>query len=404
MASIQSPRGLLVLMVAHVAGMIDLVALPVWVGTLMAHHGLDAQRAGALVTLFLVGVVAASLWFGPRFGRLPARLLAPVGYAVAAAAFSALAFVTHFEAIAALHAIAGVAAGCGLSFVHGMFGRCANPHRVWAIAGLSLGVFAILFFGGAPVLVQRFGGPALFLVFASLMALAAFVLALGFPTSRSAVAASRACASDEAPAPASDVAATGAALPRAVWWAIVGVVCMAITQSMLFSFVERIGVARGFGAERVIGVLVVVGFVNLTPAVLAAVLQHRLPAKGVAVAGPIAQALVAMTVTHATTFAPYAVAVSLSVFVMIFAHTFVFGLIAGADTSGRAVALTPATLMTGSALGPVLGGTLAVHHGFESLGYAAVAIATIGALSFLRFGVALRARPQAGVASSMPAA
>ena len=46
------------LVVAHVAGMIDLVALPVWVGTLMQHFQFDAQQAGALVTLYLLFAVA----------------------------------------------------------------------------------------------------------------------------------------------------------------------------------------------------------------------------------------------------------------------------------------------------------------------------------------------------------
>ncbi len=40
------------LMVAHCAGMVDLVALPVWVGALIAYYRLDAQQAGALATFF----------------------------------------------------------------------------------------------------------------------------------------------------------------------------------------------------------------------------------------------------------------------------------------------------------------------------------------------------------------
>lgn len=397
MTSTESLRGRIVLMIAHVAGMIDLVALPVWVGTLMAHNGFDAQRAGGLVTLFLAGVVVASLAFGPRFHRLPARVVAPAAYLLAAAAFAAMTQVEAYVSIAILHAIAGLAAGCGLSFVHGTFGRTANPHRTWAIAGLSLGIFAIVFFGAAPALIQRYGGHALFLLFMSAMALAAFVTAVDFPAVPAAQAASAAQASR------GGATRDAATMPAIVWWAIVGVVCMAINQSMLFSFVERIGAARGFSAEQVIGVLVAVGFVNLTPAVLAALLQRRLPARKVAVAGPIAQALVALTITQATHFAPYAVGACASVFVMIFAHTFVFGLIAGADPSGRAVALTPAMLMTGSATGPLLGGTLAVYSGFESIGYAAVAIAAIGALSFARFGAALRGQLPTAAAPAVEA-
>ena len=59
--SIDTRRGRTALMVAHCAGMVDLVALPLWVGTLIARFGLDPQQAGLLATLFLAGVVLASV-------------------------------------------------------------------------------------------------------------------------------------------------------------------------------------------------------------------------------------------------------------------------------------------------------------------------------------------------------
>lgn len=383
------------LMVAHVAGMVDLVALPVWIGTLMSHYGIDAQRAGGTVTLFLGGVVVSSVFFGPRFDRLPVHATARLAYLLACAIFVSLAFVRAPLVLAVLHAAAGACVGCGLSFVHGSFGRFPNPHRMWAIAGLSLGIFAIVFLGGAPLVVQHFGGAALFVLFALLMGAAAFAAWVAFPKLETGAQGARSAGSAGAAGSAgSDTVQRGkgaTALAPVVRFAILGVVCMSLTQSMLFSFVERIGIERGFGSERVIAVLIAIGFVNLTPAVLAALLQYRLPARAVAVAGPIAQAALAFLLTHSTGFAPYAIAASLLVFVMIFAHTFVFGLIAAADPSGRAVALTPAMLMTGSALGPLVGGTLVVHSGFESLGYAVAVIATVAALSFVRFGIAASA-------------
>ncbi len=45
--------GRLPLMVAHCAGMVDLVALPVWVGALIAQYKFAPQQAGGLATLFL---------------------------------------------------------------------------------------------------------------------------------------------------------------------------------------------------------------------------------------------------------------------------------------------------------------------------------------------------------------
>src|SRR5205085_8090239 len=111
MSTTESRGGRAALMVAHCAGMVDLVALPVWVGTLMARYGFDPQQAGALATLFLAGAVTASLWVARRFQRVQGRWLAPAAYAAAAILFLACATTRQFGALAALHLAGGVAAG-----------------------------------------------------------------------------------------------------------------------------------------------------------------------------------------------------------------------------------------------------------------------------------------------------
>ncbi len=65
----------LALVVAHVAGMIDLVALPVWVETLIQHFHYDAQRAGSLATVYLASAVLSSVALAPALTRLQAASL-----------------------------------------------------------------------------------------------------------------------------------------------------------------------------------------------------------------------------------------------------------------------------------------------------------------------------------------
>ena len=369
-ANTENWRGRAVLMIAHCAGMVDLVALPVWVGALISEYHFDPQRAGALATLFLLGAVASSLFFAPRFNRIPARLAAACGFAVAALAFFAAAFESSFGLLAPLHAIAGAAAGCGLSFTHGAIGRAANPHRLFAIVSLALGVFAIVFLGATPNLIAAVGGPALFKVFAGVMAVAAIASAVGFP---------------DVPRLATQGASGEiGALRPAVWFGIAGVSCMALTQAMMFSFVERIGMDRGFGREAVTGVLIALGFVNLFPAPLAAVLERRLSPSLVLMAGPIVQAGLALAISTAGAFALYAAPTIFFAAVMIFTHTFAFGALAKLDRSSRALAATPATLMIGGAIGPILGGTLVGMFGYGSLGFAAIVIAIVAVALFSR--------------------
>ncbi|BBA38064.1 MULTISPECIES: MFS transporter [Burkholderia] len=373
--------GTVALMLAHCAGMVDLVALPVWVGTLIGAYRLDPQKAGLLATLFLAGAVLSSVFFSPRLNRLPARAMSTVGFGIAAGAFVGITSVPvdRYLMLATLHAVAGVAVGCGLSFTHGTVGRSRNPHRLFAISGLALGIFAIAFLGTVPGLIATHGGPMLFHVFASVMGVAAIACALAFPSLQ-----------------ARGSAATGGEprFERVVWFGMAGVGCMALTQSMLFSFVQRIGLDRGFGLSAVIATLIALGIVNLFPAPVAGLLETRVPGRKVVQAGPVVQAALALVITQSAAFVPYAAATSVFAAVMIFTHTFAFGMLARIDRTGRAVAATPAMLMTGAAIGPVLGGTLVKQSGYGSLGFAAVLIATAAAVCFSRLD---RGSPSQGV-------
>ena len=146
-----------------------------------------------------------------------------------------------------------------------------------------------------------------------------------------------------------------------LWIGILGLCCMAVVQSMAFSFLERAGVDRGFGVEKVTAILVALGFINLFPNVLAAVWEKRLNPK-----------------------VPYAVAGSLFVAVMLFTHVFGFGLLARLDTTGRALAATPAIMMSGGAIGPVLGGTLVKYSSYQALGAAAIVMGIAALVCFAK--------------------
>jgi predicted MFS family arabinose efflux permease len=388
MLTTDTKRGRLALMVAHCAGMVDLVALPVWVGTLIAHYGFDPQQAGGLATLFLVGAVVASLVLAPRFGRLPGRACASLGFGAAAGVFLAVSLRQDMAAMAVLHALAGMATGTALSVTHGTIARAANPHRLFAIVGMALGVFAIAFFAVVPPLVAAQGGPALFQVFAGVMAAAAVVALLAFP-------AADAPAAGAAPAPTPTASAP---MPRAVWFGIVGIGCMGLVQAMTFAFLERVGSDRGFGLAAVTGVLVALGIVNLFPAALAALLERRWPARSVLLTGPVLQALLVALIMQSGSFAPYAAAASVFAAVMIFTHTFGFGLLARLEPTGRALAATPAMMMTGAAIGPVLGGTLVKAYGYGSLALAAAVIAALAVACFSRLPAPSGATPRSAIA------
>lgn len=358
------------LMLGHCAGLLDLVGLPVWVGAnLIGFYQFDPQKAGLLATVFLLCAVLASMVLAPRFGRMSAKAVTVVGYTVAALAFVGLATVAgdHFPTMLVLHAIGGLGAGSALTKVDGTLGRSDNPHRMFAYAGVAVGVFGIVVLGSGPVIIGRWGGTALWFVFAGVMGLAALLALVAFPK-----------------VPAARLPAEGGTgrISRPVWFGIIGMSILCMANAMIHPFVERMGIERGYSVAMVTGVLMAIGFANLLPTPLAAVLEKRLRPERAIVGGTVFHVALVLLVTQVPRLEIYIPVVAILITPLLFVHTFLFGLIARLDPSGRAVAATPAMLMIGSAIGPALGGTLLMAVGYTGLG---IGVAAFGCLAVVFF-------------------
>ncbi|WP_447501613.1 MFS transporter [Acinetobacter pittii] len=356
MHKIESKRGMLALMTSHCAGMVDLVALPIWIGTLIANYHFGFQQAGGLVTLFLLGAMLASLIFAPIFNRFNPKWPVFIGFLSACCAFYLASKNTHFSVLAILHLVGGFSAGLALSFTHGTMGRSINPHRIFGFAGLALGIFAILFLTGSLNLIRNFGGSTLFMILASIMAVAAFIAFLFYP---------------QVNKKQDNIQFESYHRPKFskyIWCCIFGISLLAMTNSMNVSFYERIGIARGFGESSVALTLIIYGIVSIFPAPIAAFTQKYFNPLAVICIGPIFQAIFSLVLTHSHNYFLYTVAGSCMVFTILFTHTYAFGLLARLEPTGRAVAGTPAMLMFGAALGPILAGTLVQYISFEAIG------------------------------------
>lgn len=373
MAEINSVKSYSTLSICHMAGMIDLAALPLWISCLMNFYGFSAPQAGAIVSSFLGAVVVASMLFAPLFNRLPHRFFVSGGFGGAAMAFLVVSFQPAPAATATvfvlLHMIAGLGAGTALSMTHGAIGRTSNPHRLFGIVNVAMGALAIVMFAILPKLAADIGGQVLFQGMSATMILACIVSLASFPKVERPALATKTSAEPVARAP----------IPAVAWLIITAVVCMTLNQATVFSYVERIGTFREFGSEKIQLVLIIMGFVNLAPGLLAAILQKRLSPLTVGIIGPVVQALAALSISNSTTLPVYAVPVIFYVSLVIFTHTFLFGLLARIDTTGRAVAATPAMMMLGSAIGPALGGMIVATIGYQGLGWSVCAFSTVAA-------------------------
>jgi len=80
----------------------------------------------------------------------------------------------------------------------------------------------------------------------------------------------------------------------------------------------------------------------------------------------------ALAISCTSGFWPYAIGAAFFPFVMLFTHTFIFGHLARIEPTGRAVAATPAMIMSGSTIAPLFGGVLVQAIGYPALGVAAI--------------------------------
>jgi predicted MFS family arabinose efflux permease len=291
-----------------------------------------------------------------------------LGFWISTLAFLGMSQTTGFPAFALLHLIAGLGTGLAISFVHGTMGRTSNPHRVFAMGSFGLGITAVLFLGVAPPLIAANGPKTLFFVFVGVMGLAAILTTLLFPST----------AKNE------DVVADTRKFDKAVWLVIFAIMGMALNNAMILSFAERIGIDSGFAPEKVQMALISMGFVAILPSLLAAYFQKRLSPLKVAVAGAILHGALGFVIMGVPGFAAYIIPLVFFPFVMVFTHTFVFGYLAAIEPTGRAVAATPAMIMTGSATAPLLGGILVQSVGYNALGFTALAIGLISMLLFIK--------------------
>jgi hypothetical protein len=94
--------------------------------------------------------------------------------------------------------------------------------------------------------------------------------------------------------------------------------------------------------------------------------------------------VIILVITQVPGMHAYAAGVALIATPLLFVHTFLFGLLARLDPSGRAVAATPAMVMIGSTVGPLLGGTLVMAVGYRGLGIGVVAFGMLAAACFYR--------------------
>lgn len=386
MSTSLNKKNIFTLMVAHCAGMVDLVVLPIWIGVLVSHYHFNNQSAGMLVTLFLVGVTIASCLSSPWINKLNIRKWIFRGFIGATLAFIFCFYQNTIQVLSVLHFFGGLSVGVALSLTHGTVGKSENPHRLFALLGFALGIFSIVFMVSTTHIIQHNDGRYLFIILAVVMGVAAFIVYQFFPKNNLSHS-SAICQIDR----------VKVKLSSFVWLIIFGIAFLSMTQALTISFFERVGSFRGFSQQQISTSLIIYTIACIVPAPLAVYLQKRINKFFVLCVGPLVQAISALCIYFTHDYVIYTIFGSCMVFTILFIHTFAFGLLAELDPTGRAVSATPAMLMSGSAIGPILGGVLAQFYGYEAIGCFAVILVILQITLFNIARIKLKNRSNAAL-------
>jgi predicted MFS family arabinose efflux permease len=338
--------------------------LPFLVGSLMDGIGLDARRAGLLASTEMGAMAAGALAVAPRIGHLSRKALAIGASAALLLLHGASALSDGFGQLLLLRALAGLAEGCLYAVTAAAVAASIAPTRVYArveAGGTLLWAVLFLIVPRAVALWQQRGAfGALFVITLCCLPLLSWLPAH----------------------PPEEVRAEGTG--RKLWSpSVLAVVCtgaiLYISENSLWAFTERIGTSTGMSG-RSVGI--VLSLTNLL-LVLGALFVSRLHLRwgrslplgvGIAVFGA-SLAVVACARSPAQYVAGHA---ALAI-VFVFQWIYLQGLSAALDPTGRVAAMLAGAILVGGALGPSVGGQLAVWGGYPAIG----AFALLAAVSAL---------------------
>jgi DHA1 family inner membrane transport protein len=338
-------------LVCGVVGLVVVNTLPVLTGVLAANLGLSAAAIGSYGSAETTGTALGTFAAVFALRRISPRLVAAIGLALLCAADLASLWLPSISELTAARWVGGFGTGFtqGACFlVYGESHREQNQ-AIYSIGQTGLAFLAIWL---APTLAAAFGWRSLFLALA-LLTVPALLLVRFFPATAVRT-------------PVTPSTRQRAPLPVPIWFALAGVSLFFVGQGSLWAFLETIGVSSGFPADTVhTAMTVCAAFGTLGPIavlILAERIRPLLP-----LVGSVALTLVAVCFIQSKSPWVYAGSISMFYFCLTIFAAYQFGVIAGADRSGRAAVLMSSANFGGFAVAPYLGGQMVEHFGYISL-------------------------------------
>jgi predicted MFS family arabinose efflux permease len=338
-------------LVCGVVGLVIVNMLPVFLGVLKTNLGLSAATLGAYGSAETVGLALGAVAAVLALRRTSPRLVAAVGLVVLCAADLASIWLPTISELTAARWVGGLGTGFtqGACFlIYGESHREQNQ-AIYSIGQLSLPFLVIW---ATPAVVASFGWRSLFALVA-LLTVPGLLLVRFFPSATARPMVNR-----------STREVTPLRMP--VWFALAGVSMFFVGQGALWAFLETIGDASGFPAETVHTAMTVCAAFGTLGAIVVLILAERIRPV-IPLVLSVALTLIAVPFMQSRSPWVYGASISTFFFALSIFAAYQFGVIAGAERSGRAAVLMSAANYGGFSVSAYVGGQLAEHYGYVSL-------------------------------------
>lgn len=355
-------RTSLVIVLVAVTAFTSQMAVPLWVGAVIDSFGFSAETAGTIAAVEFTTVALASFAVAVRIQQFSVRKLCAVGFALLIAANGAATLLESAGALTLCRAVAGVGKGLVISAAFGLAGRSTAPARAFALLNGGYTIFSSLTYFVVPFAIKAYGAAGAFASLCVATILGACLIPW-IPSARS----------DEQKT-AAPVATAGRTSGISGLLALLALVVLVGGSSVVWTFVERLGVRTGLSITDIGMILAVAALITLVGPAAAHTLNTRagyIKPVLIGVGVKIVIAAILGTVTSALVFI---LVVPFFNAAMLFAVPFLQALMSLADLKGRFAAAAGASMTLGAALGSYIGGVTVTHLGLSYVGTVAIAM------------------------------
>lgn len=343
-------------------GFLPQVVSPHVVGTLVRHLGLDEGLAGLIQSVELGSVAVTALLLAPWMARLPRRRLAVAGALLALTSHAVSAAATGAAALVAARVAAGIGAGLVLAAGNATAAASAEPERLYGRMFVLMGIAYAFVFVVMGYFAAQFGAPGVFgfeTAWVAMLLPALWLLPAGRPM-------------------AIEEGRTIAPLPRLTALLMVGALgTFASADVSVWSFSARVAASIGLAESDIGWALGASSALALVGGTVVVWLGTRLGRLRSIAVGLCFVSACALGSTRAPTAAVFLTGLVVYQAGYTFLMSYLYGTASALDRHGRLMVATAGATLAGGALGPYIGGTLAAHHGYSSIGVYYLGVAAV---------------------------